>query len=180
MRKKEVEIKFKINDLEEIKNKLKEIGAKDMGRVLEHNEKFDNKSGLIGQRGSLLRLRQDEKARLTLKLYIGRDRFKEMEELEVEVSDFQTVKSILEYLGYRPKWVYEKYRHTFIYKDVEVVIDELPIDENYIEIEGEKDGILATVKALGLNIKDSTTTTYTKIYRNHCQRKKIQPGDMIF
>ena len=169
MQKKEIEIKFKISDLELIRKKLNEIGAEDKGRVLEHNEKFDNKIKSMGKGGFLLRLRKDKKIRLTLKAFVAKGRFKEMKEYEIETDNFETTKEILKHLGYQPKWIYEKYRHTFIYKEVEIVIDELPIGENYIEIEGEEDSILEAVKDLGLDISHGSGKSYTQIYKDYCK-----------
>jgi len=180
MQQKEIELKFKIDDLEAMRKKLLDLGASDQGRVLEHNEKFDNQERLMGKKGHLLRLRKDKKNRLTLKVFIAAGQFKEVEEREVEVSDFQVTKNILQEIGYQVVWIYEKYRQTYDYKNTEVVIDELPIGENYLEIEGEEKDILCVIKDLGLDIKDSSTKTYVQVYREYCKRNRVEGGDMVF
>jgi adenylate cyclase class 2 len=85
----------------------------------------------------VVRLRQDTRVRLTYKeggeLVGGaHSRF----EAEVEVSDFETMQTILAKLGYTPAWVYEKHRTTYTFDGVEVVLDEMPYG-NFVEIEGD-------------------------------------------
>ena len=57
-------------------------------------------------------------------------------ELEVEVSDFDTTRDILEQLGYNPKNYQETKRITYKLDNIEIDIDTWPLIPSFMEIEG--------------------------------------------
>lgn len=135
----EVEVKFHVPDLAAFRERLISAGAKQLKeRVHERNIRFDNAWEGLRRKGQLLRLRQDDRARLTFKGIppeSGPTEVKVREELEVEVSDFDTLALLLERIGFEPLQVYEKYRETFMLEEVEIVLDEMPFG-NFVELEG--------------------------------------------
>lgn len=59
---KETEIKLAVHDMDELLERLRELGAKPRGRVLEHNALFDTDDGDLRNRGRMLRLRTESPA----------------------------------------------------------------------------------------------------------------------
>ena len=104
------------------------------------NLRFDDTEGGLRNAHRVLRLRQDDKARLTYKgpgSVEGGARLRE--ELEFTVSDFETARKLLEALGYQVMLVYEKYRTTYALGGCEVTLDEMPYG-SFAEIDGQGAG----------------------------------------
>jgi adenylate cyclase class 2 len=57
------------------------------------------------------------------------------QELEFELSDFSTARTLFEALGYQVDVMYEKYRTTYSFGDVLVTLDEMPYGD-FAEVEG--------------------------------------------
>jgi adenylate cyclase class 2 len=150
----EVEIKFHVPELNAFRQRLVATGARQIKpRTYERNIRFDNAWEGLRRKGQLLRLRQDDHARLTFK-GIPPDQapteVKVREELEVEVSDFDTLAQLLEKIGLEPLQVYEKYRETFALGSVEIVLDEMPFG-NFVELEGPEKQIKQLAGRLSLD-----------------------------
>jgi adenylate cyclase, class 2 len=150
----EVEVKFYIPDLTAVRERLLADGGQlSRARVYERNVRFDTLEESLLQKYQLLRLRQDSRVRLTFKGTPQQPTLSEAkvrEELEIEVSDFDTAALIIQRLGFLPLQVYEKYRETFSLGSVEVVLDELPFG-NFVELEGEESAIRTAAAQLGLD-----------------------------
>ena len=147
----EVEVKLHTPDLAAVKAALEEAGATLVKpRVFERNLRYDSADGSLMAQGIVLRLRQDEAVKLTYKADASMasgivSRF----EAEVKVSDFETMRLILQRLGYGVELIYEKYRTTYALDGAEIVLDELPYG-NFTEIEGDVETIERVVQVLGL------------------------------
>ncbi|RIK18520.1 MAG: class IV adenylate cyclase [Anaerolineae bacterium] len=116
----------------------------------ERNVRFDTPDEALLRRQELLRLRQDARVRLTFKGPAAEDAISEAkvrEEIELEVGDFDRMALILERLGLQPMQVYEKYRETYRWGNIEIVLDELPYG-NFVELEGSEDGLKTVAAAL--------------------------------
>ncbi len=150
----EVEVKFHVPDLTAFRQRLLDAGARPIKpRTYERNIRFDNAWEGLRRKGQLLRLRQDDRARLTFKGIAPEDAASEVkvrEELEVEVSDFDTLARLLEKVGFEPLQVYEKYRETFSLDGVEIVLDEMPFG-NFVELEGAEKQIKQLAGRLALD-----------------------------
>jgi len=132
----ELEVKFFLSRRKAMQVKLEQLGQVIAPRVHEVNLRFDTPDFSLTSSGRLLRLRQDSRARVTYKgmgSVKGGARLRQ--ELEFTVSDFETARKLFEALGYQVYTMYEKFRTTYQLKDVEVVLDELPIGD-FLEIEG--------------------------------------------
>jgi adenylate cyclase class 2 len=152
----EVEVKFLTSDLGAVRARLLETGAAlKKARVYERNIRYDDLDDTLLQRGQMLRLRQDTRARVTFKgipfgVDLSQTEARVREELEVEVSDFDTVDLIIKRLGLVARQVYEKYRETFQLGDVEIVLDEMPYGD-FVELEGREADIRQTAALLGID-----------------------------
>lgn len=179
----EVEVKFFVSDLGVARRRLEADGAELVApRVYERNVRFDTPDHKLLRRAELLRLRQDTRARLTFKGPAAADAESEAkvrEEIELEIADFDRMAAILIRLGYSPVQTYEKYRQTWRWHDVEVVLDELPFGE-FLELEGEEAAIKVAAAALGLNWSKRILTNYLGLMEL-CRRSFNLPfSDLTF
>lgn len=178
----EIECKLAVNYPAEISAQLEELGATDHGQVHERNWVFDTPDRHYRDNNKLVRLRQDSRGRLTYKgpVVEGND-FRHREEVEVEVGDVETMRLILSRLGLEETWFYEKKRHTWEYRECEVVLDTLPELGDFIEVEGLGDGeISAVLTDLGLEKKNHIKGSYRDIFEEHCRREGSPMRDMSF
>jgi len=177
----EIEVKFYLSDMDRIRDRIIEIGAVSRGRVFETNIRFDDSDNSLIQKKSLLRLRQDTKTILTFKSEppFKDDQFKILRELEVEVSDFTTMKNILESLGFREEQVYEKWRETFILNSANLCLDTMPYG-NFLEIEGQKEDIKELVSQIGFKWKKRILLNYLAIFDVIKQKSNLPFYDVTF
>ena len=151
-------------------------------RVLEDNWVLDTPGQTLRRAGSLLRVRQAGKAgTLTYKAPASSGRHKSREEFEIEISDARAAARILEHLGFRPSFRYQKYRTEYALPGVRgvVMLDETPVG-CYLEIEGAPRWIDRTARRLGFREADYITTSYAGLYFAFCEAQGATPGDMIF
>jgi adenylate cyclase class 2 len=164
----ELEVKYNIHNVFSCQERLHALGAELVKpRVLERNLRFDTPGGELTSREQVLRLRQDNIARLTYKgpsLDEGGARLRQ--EFEFTVSDYESARKLLEALGFQVFMLYEKYRTTYQYENVEIVLDEMPYGD-FLEIEGpDAEGITAISSSLGLDWKRRILESYTSIFTN--------------
>ncbi len=175
---KETEIKFRVENENEIIGRMEALGAEKTKEGLEHNEVFDN--GDIGEKGILLRLRSfGGNNILTFKNGITKGEFKEADEIETGINDFQGAKKILENLGFGVSWIYEKETSRFLLDGTKISIDRLPFG-TYMEIEGEESGIRNIIKRLGLDPQKGITETYFELYENFCKERGKEMENLVF
>jgi adenylate cyclase class 2 len=182
MRHEEIEVKFLIEDLVVMRQHLVALGATPITpRTYEENLLFDTPDAQFRRQGRLLRLRRDQRNRITYKeppAHNDSD-FKIMQEYEVEVSDFAQAHAILTKLGFALSLRFEKYRETFTYQGAEIVLDEVPFG-TFIEIEGSQDAIRAIVTALGLDFDARLVSSYVDIFDTVCTTYKLPVTDITF
>ncbi len=105
---------------------------------------------------------------------------KSREEIEFEVSDAAAASTLLQRLGYLPRFVYEKYRTEYIDSAGGIVtLDETPIGL-YAELEGPEDWIDATAKILKIADTEYITASYGALYLRWCEAQALVPGNMVF
>ena len=161
----EIEVKFHIDDLDDLRKRLIACGAEFLGRVFESNTIWDNERDEMASRGGLLRLRQDGGCRLTVKLPPEKAdaNFKVYREWEVAVSDFSAMDAILRAIGFSPKRRYEKERETWLLKGVHVTLDTMPFGL-FAEFEGKRDDIPALAQALGFSWESRIILNYMQMF----------------
>lgn len=158
----ETEMKIKVGSFAPIRKRLLDLGAKKISRVFEKNKLFDDTHANLMKKDCLLRLRQDKKTKITYKGPRHSTDLKSREEIEFEVADIAKAEILLNRLGFKKTLVYEKKRETWQYKNIEVVLDEMPFG-TFIEIEGNSKAIVLLAKKLGFSEKEFITKTYFEL-----------------
>jgi adenylate cyclase class 2 len=178
----ETEVKIRVSDLSVVEQTLKMHDAKmSAERVYERNVRYEDANETLSPAHRVLRLRQDTRARLTYKepgsgINQG---ITSRTELEITVSDFETMDQILQKLGYHAAWIYEKYRTTYEMMDCEVVLDELPFG-NFVEIEGETANIEKALVALHLSDVRRISQSYSDLFFRVKSAMKLKFQDLTF
>lgn len=178
----ETEIKLYVPDLQAAEARLRELGATlAHPRVFERNVRYDDAGRNLSAAHRVLRLREDDRVRLTFKddgVAVAGGPFSRFE-AEADVSDFATMEIILGRLGYHPYMTYEKYRTTWALDEVEVMLDEMPYG-NFIEIEGEGSAILPVLLRLKLGAAPRMTASYGVLFDRVKSRLGLSFADLTF
>ena len=162
----EIEIKFKVANIEVLAAKLRDLGSRQITpRTHEMNVLFDLPGKPLRARGELLRLRKYGDAwTLTHK---GKSNTKGPHkvrlETETRVEDGEKMETILRSLQFQPSFRYEKFRAEWRLDPGHVVIDETPIG-NFAEIEGAAEWIDSIAPKLGVQRTDYITDTYAGLF----------------
>ena len=178
----EIEVKFIVDDLAALRQRILTIGAcLKTPRTYEDNVTFDTPDQQLRRQGRLLRLRRDRHARITYKepSRSKQQDFKVLREYEVNVSDFAQMHTILEKIGLHPALRYEKYRETFTYQNAELLLDETPCGI-FLEIEGPQDTIRDLAAQLGIDFKTRLIAGYGEIFEAVCATYNLHLTDMTF
>ena len=190
MRNRETEVKIRIADRNATRKRLRELGFLPVHRrSLEDNTLYDTPDRALRKARSILRLRHyGSRWFFTYKGTPEPDQnYKSRLELETEVQEPQAIRSMLEVLGLKPVFRYQKYRAQYARRDQarwrkpgrEVVLDETPIG-NFLELEGSRAWIDRVARQLGYSRSDYSTASYGRLYLEECQKQGIPPGDMVF
>ncbi len=153
----EKEVKILSINVDDIKNKLNELGAVCHGTFFQKRYTYDVNPV---NPNKWIRLRTNgEKTTLTIKEIVNKAKVDGTKEWEIEVSDFEETNNILLQLGFEYRNYQENIRTIYTFKNLEIVIDKWPKIPEYIEIEGESnDEILDFVKKLNLDGNEEVTT----------------------
>lgn len=194
----EIEIKLPVQDIQAVVNKLKAIGAINQGRVFERNTLYDTLDSDLRQSGRLLRIRLEKPARSEWS-QAGQEKstvtaksppesrtnpqYKERLEREVVIPDSERWDGTLHSLGFRPGFVYEKFRTSFhlprLSPQLHLDLDETPAG-TFLEVEGSPEVIDRVAKALGFGLRDYFRGTYWDIYVADCRKRGVVPKNMVF
>jgi adenylate cyclase class 2 len=174
----ESEIKLRMEGPEAARSAVAALGAAlERARHLEDNVLYDDARSSLRAAGRALRLRRAEgRAIVTYKgpRQERGDGVKSRSETEIEVSDGDAFHAILSALGYVKVFRYQKYRETYRWRDVEIVVDETPIG-TYLEIEGPVTTIHEAARALGRRPRDYIADSYVGLFL-----ASGGTGDMVF
>ena len=174
----EQEIKLRMADCETARRAVVGLGAAlERPRHFEDNVLFDDEAGSLSKCGSVLRLRRTSPGPSVL-TFKGPKRVVEgirsRMETESEVADADAVQAVLAGLGYTPRLRYQKFRETWSWREVEIVVDETPVG-TFLEIEGPLPTIHAAAQALGRGPADYVTDSYVGLFL-----AGGGTGDMVF
>jgi adenylate cyclase class 2 len=177
----EREIKLRFDSPDAAQNAVLGIGATALrGRRLQEDVLLDTADGQLRDRGCALRVRAEPgRSFLTFKGPLHPSTMKLREEVETVIGDAAVVTRLLEELGFRVCFRYQKYREEFAHGDVTIAIDETPLG-TFIEIEGAEAGIRATAEALGRGPADYVVSSYRTLFLSECRERGIAPTDMVF
>jgi adenylate cyclase class 2 len=206
----ETEIKLRIAERKSFEKALRQLRARPLQgraslRVRETNIVFDTPGRELSGKGQLLRIRTECAANsargkrsaaptrvlLTFKAPVESPggaavRHKVREETELELSSADSFSKILEALGLRPFFRYEKIRSTYVLpaaarwaRGLLIELDETPIGD-FVELEGSPAAIDRAAKLLGFTPAQHILANYGQLYREDCQRRGVTPGNMVF
>jgi adenylate cyclase class 2 len=165
----EIEVKFLNVNFDRLRTKLRSVGAvceqpmRLMRRVIIEPPE-------LARRDAFVRVRDEgDKITLTYKQFDDHEAMSGVKEIELTVSSFDAMVAIFEQLGISYRSYQESKRETWRFGDVEIVLDEWPWLNPYIEIEGiHEDHVKKTAALLGFNWNDavfgSVTAAYQKQY----------------
>ena len=145
----EIEKRYDNIDLDEVHKLLKKMGAKreiNLFRIYTYKNKEENYR---------VRLR-DEGNKITFTVKRRKKNNKFDTEWEVEISNLETAKEMLEILSIKLGGPVEKIREAFHYKKSEIAIDYQVLNEPHLEIESPNEKELKSIeKKLKLNNKSN-------------------------
>ena len=177
----EREIKLRFRDAAEAREAILAAGATPLrGRRLQEDYLLDSSDDQLRRRRCVLRVRLEcGKTLLTFKGPVQNSPMKLREEMETVVGDGLLLMHVLEELGFRVWFRYEKFREEFAHEDVTIAIDETPVGI-FVEIEGSEHGINHMAAALARNPNDFVTDSYRGLYVKHCESNGLPLADMLF
>jgi adenylate cyclase class 2 len=150
-------------------------------RRLQQDCLLDTPAGLLRSQRSALRVRAENgSAVLTYKGPPQQGALKVREEIETRAQDPALLLEILERVGFRVWFRYEKFREEFTKgDDVVLAVDETPVG-TFIEIEGSEHSVIDCAAALGVLRGDFIVDSYRGLFVRYCQERGLQAGDMLF
>ena len=177
----EREIKLRFEDVETARAAILRAGATPIRcRRLQEDCLFDTPDDDLRRRRCVLRVRVESgKSLLTFKGPVQPSMAKVREELETVVGDGSLLVRMLEQLGFRVWFRYQKYREEFALDDVLIALDETPVG-TFVEIEGGDTGIAGTAEALGRGPADYLLDSYRRLYQVDCETRGVAVADMLF
>lgn len=136
----EYEAKFLNIDKDEVRERLKKIGAEIVRpEFLQKRNVYLLPKGHEIE-GGWVRLRNEgDKITLALKVCAKTEKIEDQKEIEIKVSDFEKTAAILENIGCVKKSFQETKREIWRMDGVEICLDEWPFLEPFIEIESDSE-----------------------------------------
>lgn len=177
----EVEIKFRVADPQALTEKLRSAGfLLKTPRTHEMNTLYDRPGQPLRRTGQLLRLRKyGSEWLLTHKNKGSSGLHKTRVETQTKVEEGEKMEAIIQALGYKPSFRYEKFRAEWTDSTGDVVIDETPIG-NFGEIEGPPEWIDRIARALGVAEKEYITLNYAALFSEWKKRTRSTATEMTF
>ena len=180
---KEIETKIIDIDVEKLRSKLLQLNFKKVKQEDQINDIYDFADRkLLADKGYARvrtikdHLNNEDHYYMTVKKMVSQEKYKIMDEYEVEVLDPEESKNIYLALGLELIHSIKKYRESYKYKDTLVEIDINDINYcpfPYIEIESSKEEeLIEVVGLLGYKMEDTTSKTMNEILKD----KKIPTG----
>jgi len=177
----ETEIKFRIADLGSLTRKLRAAGFDEQTpRTFEQNSLYDFPDSRLRRSGEILRIRRyGDRWTITHKSKGSTSRYKQREELESAVLNGETVGQMLQSLGMRVSFRYEKFRNEWSDGRGHVVLDETPMG-NFGELEGEPEWIDEVARKLNIGESEYITKSYGELFADWKRQTGSPAEHMIF
>ena len=180
----EIEIKLAVESVAKARALLRRHGFRVIApRVFEENLVLDDEARSLYGRGVLLRVRRAGKTVTCTSKGVesAGGRHKRREEHEFRASDFDAALAVFGAVGYREAFRYEKFRTEFARagEPGHVTLDETPVGI-YLELEGPARWIDRTAQVLAFPRDRWITLSYARIYKESCEARGIEAGDMRF
>jgi len=177
----EIEVKFLLINPDSVRSQIDSMNVDSSKIAFEKNVRFEDKNNSLYAQQSLLRLRQSDKITLTYKSMPeeNHSEFKILNELEVNISDFDTMCKILECIGFYPVQIYEKQRETIHIKNVMLCFDKMPYGF-FLELEGERAEIRAMAQRLNIEWHQRIILNYIEIFDILKKKHNLSFSDITF
>ena len=177
----EREIKLRFDSAAAARAAVRATGAAPRrARRLQDDRLLDWPDGRLRERRCTLRVRdQSGAAVLTFKGPPLPAAMKVREELETTAGDPALLLRLLERLGLRVWFRYQKYREEYALGDVVLAVDETPIG-TFVELEGGERGITELAAALGRTAGDYVVESYRDLFLSASSGGAQPPTDMVF
>jgi adenylate cyclase class 2 len=180
----EIEAKFRVEDRAALEARLRALGAVEGALEDEVNLLLDDDVLSLRRAGRALRVRTvNGRGILTFKGPASFDGgVKERLELESGVDAPEAVLALLDALGYRPRFRYEKRRTPWRFADPRrplVVVDLTPLGL-FAEIEGEADAVRSLAAELGVREEAFLRNSYWGLWVAAREEDPDLPEDMVF
>ena len=165
----EIEAKLKVDSLQEVEDKLKQLNAEFVEEQHQCDTHFDDSDNNLMNSDSCLRLRYQKSNNKTRYLitYKGakeESSFKKRREIELEILDADSMKELFAALGYKKTMQIEKIRRLYKYGGCEVALDNLKLLGYFVEIEGPDEKVINNVqKTLGLEQAKHIPVSYAAL-----------------
>lgn len=187
---KEIEVKAKLNNSDEVISKLKKLGCVLSEPLTQHDIIFvDDNYGIFDEfqpDKNLLRIRESN-GKFILTLKQPKSNEQDAIEHETEVKDAIEAKEILEHMGLHEAVQVHKIRRKTNYNDWEICLDEVEGLGSFIEVEKITDSsdveavqneLFVFLQSLGVKKEDRVTSGYdTLVYRKNHQFEEGQNQD---
>jgi len=161
----EYEATFENVDKDEVRKKLKNVGAKLVKKeLLQKRETFHLPESHV-MKSAWLRVR-DEGGRITMTLKtVDGDKIENQKEIELKVDDFESATLLLQSIGCRKKSYQETKREIWELDGVEIMIDEWPYLEPFVEIEGTSEAdVMSVSEKLGFDYEKAKFCCVSTLY----------------
>jgi adenylate cyclase class 2 len=177
----EREIKLRYDSATDARAAVVATGATPLSaRRFQEDRLFDTDDEALRRQRCALRIRSDgPRSLLTFKGPVQPGPMKLREELETVVSNGDVLRQVLQRLGLRAWFRYQKYREEFAGEAVVIAVDETPIG-TFVEIEGAEAGITATATALGRTTQDYILDSYYGLFVKYRDALGFRGTDMVF
>jgi adenylate cyclase class 2 len=177
----EREIKLRFASAAEAREAVRALGAALVReRRFQDDALLDTEQAELRQRRCALRVRREEsRSYLTFKGPVQPGPMKLREELETAVADAEILQRVLEHLGLRAWFRYQKYREEYTLEGVVIAIDETPIG-TFVELEGTEAAITAAAAAMGRTTADYILDSYCGLFLRYREALGFRGPDMVF
>jgi len=163
---KEIEVKFKIDEINDIKEQLINLGASFEESYEQTTYGFFSEDS-IGK-GIFPRIR-DEKDDIVLTVKVkpkGESNYFERMEYSMKIQNAKDGEDVLRALGFNEVRVFQKVRQECEFLSTKIALDRLYFGD-FIEIEGQKEDIENVISKLGLESKERITKAYLALEEDY-------------
>ena len=147
----EIEAKLKVDSLDEVETRLKDLGAEFIEERFQSDCHYDDVEATLTNSDRCLRLRRQTAGQytryfLTFKGAKEQSNFKKRQEIEIEIADAESTEKLLMALGYDKTLSVEKKRRLWRFHGCDIALDNLQLLGDFVEIEGPDDEVITEVQ----------------------------------
>ena len=183
----EIEAKVRVAAVEPVQQRLEELDARFVARMLETNIFVDSDQRRLMTADRGLRVREvrcdDGQTRITI-TYKGprlHRRLKSRREIELSIDSVEAGLALFGELGYHEVIRFEKQRQRYQLDGCTIELDRVPHLGSFVEIEGPDDRTVEQVRErLGLGDRPLVSSSYVAMLRTYLQEQAIAARDIRF